>query len=832
MTVIIKHILIILILCFVSSLTTFSQPASVESDAKVENQKKVETEETSKTVFGKIQLPPEKTNPVRIARFTSKPVIDGRLDEDIWKQASVFKDFYQINPGDNTTPTNPTEAFLGYDEKFLYFGVRAFEDPAKLRATLAKRDAVLDDDHVRLFLDTFGDGRRAYLLIFNPFGIQQDGIYTEGVGIDLSVDIVMESKGVITGDGYTIEAAIPFKSLRYEAGDGKQWGIDVLRAIKHANSEISSWMPRDRRTSSVLGQFGRLTGLTEIDTERTVELIPSLTVSQSGRRARFFSPGNPVPDASGRFINDGIKFDPGLTAKIGITPAVTLDLAVNPDFAQVEADAPVILANQRFPIFFEEKRPFFLEGVEIFQTMMNAVNTRAIVDPDYAAKLTGRRGRNTFGLLVASDNAPGNFSKDERNDPNLRSRIAPFLDKNAFIGVLRLKRSVGEEREFGFTATSYDFVEKHNRLGGFDGRYRFDPQTVFSFQVLGTTSRRFFFDHETGNNIYRTGNGFGYGFLLERTSRNFTASLSGSGRTRDYRADVGFTRRVNTNMTDLFLTYNSNPDPNRTIISWSFSQFNRIQYDWQGRLQVGVSSTFGSLNFKKQTFFRLGFENIYERVFEEEFEAFGGRRTPTRSGAFFGSDGERSAYNRRIFFDAGSIPGKRFSFSLRGSFNFGALDLDLGAGRKFPRVSPPALADPQAKLDPGAGNAFDFSGTFNYKPTDSLQLTLDYTKSRLVRNDTGLEAFDVNIFSFRALNQFTRSIFVRTRVDYNTLTAGVRGQLVAGWAPSPGKSFYIGYNDDLNYNGFNPFNGRFEPGFSRNGRTFFVKMSYLFRTSF
>jgi hypothetical protein len=123
---------------------------------------------------------------------------------------------------------------------------------------------------------------------------------------------------------------------------------------------------------------------------------------------------NPNLPDSGRFANQPVGFELGVTAKYSLTPTVTLDLAINPDFAQVEADQTVVTANQRFPIFFEEKRPFFLEGIDIFQTPLTAVHTRSIVDPDVAVKLSGKRGKNTFGLLLASDNAPGNYSEEER----------------------------------------------------------------------------------------------------------------------------------------------------------------------------------------------------------------------------------------------------------------------------------------------------------------------------------------------------------------------------------------------------------------------------------
>src|SRR5215210_2910523 len=171
-------------------------------------------------------LPPEKTQPVRIARFDKAPVIDGKLDDEIWKSAAVLKDFYQINPGDNTAPTKPTETMLGFDSKFLYIAFHCFDEPDKVRANTPKRDDVMNSgDSIRIMLDTFNDRRKAYVLVFNPFGVQQDGIRTEGSGVDFSVDIVMESKGTLTSDGYTVEVAIPFKSLRYEAGKDKLWGL-------------------------------------------------------------------------------------------------------------------------------------------------------------------------------------------------------------------------------------------------------------------------------------------------------------------------------------------------------------------------------------------------------------------------------------------------------------------------------------------------------------------------------------------------------------------------------------------------------------------------------
>jgi uncharacterized protein DUF5916/cellulose/xylan binding protein with CBM9 domain len=800
-------------------------------------------------------LPPEKAQPVKITLFSKPPVIDGKLDDDVWKSAALFKDFYQWRPSDTGQAAARTEMMAGYDSRFIYFAFHAYDDPAKVRATVAKRDSIFDDDSIGLLLDTFNDKRRAYELFFNPLGIQQDGFLTEGANDDFSVDIVMESKGVLTEDGYTVEVAIPFKSLRYQVGKDKLWGIHILRQIKHANGEQDSWMPISKDQSGLLSQAGHLTGLEGISAERTLELIPSLTISETGNRKPPLTAAQIAQ--GGRFVNEPAKLDLGLTGKYSITPQVTLDFAVNPDFAQVESDQLVVTANQRFPIFFEEKRPFFLEGIDIFRTQIAAVHTRAIIDPDYAAKLTGKVGRNTFGLLLASDNGPGNFSEDERptTDPRL-------LDRNASIGILRLKRDIGKADSFiGFLGTYRRFVDTNNALGGFDGKFRLDKITTFSWQVLGTRSRREFFFPDQGQTLDRRENGFIYALDYNNDGRHFGHELSIVGRTRYYRADVGFNRRNNTNNPNWFIRYNSEPKPKAFLVSWRYYTDFSANFDWQGRSQNGNDENQIQFQFKKETYVGFGMDKGYERVFESEF---GGTRQPgsncvaKNNCTFAGDDNERSSSNHGLYMFAGSAPSKKYNFNFFLNRRWGDFDFDFGAGPKFPRASPTALAaaafaaanpgacDPaapgappkvlppqcNAPLDPGPGDFWHFDGGITFKPTTALSATLNFTKEKLTRYDTGLVAFDENIVSFRTTYQFSRFLFARGRVDYDSIASNVKGQFLFGYTPNPGTAFYVGYNDDLNRRGFNPFSGALEPGFRRNSRTFFIKMSYLFRKSF
>ncbi len=785
------------------------------------------------------EIPPEKARPVSIPKLSVPIVIDGRPDEDAWKTAAVFNDFYQTYPGNNTAPSKPTEVLVMYDEKNLYIAFKCWDEKDKVRATIAKRDNVFSEDNVRVWLDTYNDRRRAYVLGFNPLGIQQDGIFTEGQGADFSVDIVMESKGVIEDWGWSVEVKIPFKSIRYKAGKGSQWGFNAARNIDRFNDEFDQWLPDDRNVSGFLIKHGKITGLDEVKYERTLEVVPSVTLSETGSRV----PANNV--AAGRFVNQPIKTQLGVNLKYTISPSVTLDAAINPDFAEIEADAPVVTANQRFPIFFEEKRPFFLEGSDIFRSPLQVFYSRNIVDPDFAVKLTGKTGKTSFGLLAASDNAPGNYSEDERNDPNIRPRINEFLDKNSTFAVLRLKRDFGSENNIGFFSTYRSFPEQKNLLAGFDGRFKFSPKMTSVFQVVGTTSRRCFFDPEfeptlnpvqaasnratcgggtfggvtvqgSPYNQYKTGNGLGYYVNLDYTTEQHGWFVEAGGRTKYYRADSGFTRRTDSHFVFFYNRFATKSNPKAKIIRNQWAQMSGINYDGQGRLQNWNAQTNFNMNLQRNTYVYIGGGVEYDKIYEEEF---GLKRSPTRPLGTFLGDPFRATWQQYVSANINQSPSKRFNYGLFVGMIRNSLDY--------------FYFDPATGLqDPGPGMQRDAQVYFEVKPVDPFRVSVSYTKSRLTRNDNRLRSFDSDLVSIRSTYQFTRFMFTRFRLDYDGTEKNFAGQMLVGYTPNPGTAFYVGYNDNLNRNGRNPFTNDFEPGFARNSRTFFIRASYLFRKSF
>jgi hypothetical protein len=731
------------------------------------------------TLLSALAAPGSRASPaaVIVPRVAEPPRVDCTLDDAAWAEAALLDGFRQTLPGDNVDASHATEVRLAYTRDALYVAVRAEDEAGHVRATLARRDAIGDDDSVSLYLDTFHDRRRSYVLTVNPLGVQQDGVFVEGSEPDLSVDVVWQSAGCLGEHGYSVELAIPFESLRYKAGPGRGWGLHVIRQLKH-ESEENSWMPlrRDRigvaattreLRARFLAQAGTLTGIEDVRHPKLVEWIPVASAARS----------------------EGGPADLGLggSARLTLSPALSADVAANPDFAEVEADQPQSTANQRFPLFFAEKRPFFLEGADLLRTPVRAFHSRSIVDPDAALKLTGTRGRASGTALLALDAAPG--------------------PEKAFAGVVRLRRDLGEQSSLGLLATGRRFAGESNELAALDARLAVGAHSVWTSQWLGTRSR--------------DGHGFGYFTEWARSDRRTSVQVAGEGYSPEYRAELGYTQRTDTHRWSAVVRYNGPPRDGGPLLSWSVAETTLVQFDWRGRMQYAYLYPRLLLAFPRQSFLNLYAYRDYLRVFEEEF---GPARSATLPGTFVGR-AERSTWYHGFTVEAGTAPSQRIAVSAVYDRSWNNLDFDQGAGR-FPRVSPGALRDPGAPLDPGPGDSRYFTAALALQPSEALRLSVSYERNRLTRYDTGRDAFDQHLASLRLQYAFSRFTWLRGRLDYDSLDGRLFQQVVFGWTPRPATAVYLGYDET----------GEWSEGarsrYARRSRTAFAKLSWAYRSRF
>lgn len=404
---------------------------------------------------------------VRIPRADEAAVrVDGRLDEAAWRNAAVLTGFTQSIPAEGIPARERTEVLVFYTPRDLFIGIRAHaQDPSRIRSTLAERDQITADDHVRILLDTFHDRRRAFALFVNPLGIQQDGTFSDGRGFTFSPDFLFDSRGRLTGEGYEVEMRIPLRSLKFPSGDAQTWGLNVIRVIPALGAE-ESWAPRSRNQPAELAQSGALSGIGGLRPGRPLEVNPTFTARREG-----------TTDADG-FERGPTEPDVGVNLKYGITSELTLDATINPDFSTVEADADQITVNERFALSLEERRPFFLEGVDLFSTPEALVYTRSIVAPAAGARVTGKVGPLNLAWLGAVDDAP-------RDNP---ARYAPEASR-ALFQIARLRRDVGEGSTVGILGTSREVGGAFNRVLAADARFRFGQVYMLGGQIGGSWTR-------------------------------------------------------------------------------------------------------------------------------------------------------------------------------------------------------------------------------------------------------------------------------------------------------------------------------------------------------
>jgi len=458
--------------------------------------------------------------------------VDGRLDEGAWQQPATFELAYETRPAENGPAPVRTEVWIAYDVNNLYIAFRAHDpEPRKIRARLSDRDAAYQDDFVGVALDTFNDERRAFEFFVNPLGVQMDLTQNEMTGEeDDSWDAIWDSAGRITGTGYTVEMRVPFSSLRFpRSADGMTWGIDAIRMYPRDHRYRIGLHPIERGNNCYLCQASKLVGFEGVEPARSIELDPTLTASLSGVRADF-------PD--GEIENGDPDVQPGITARWGITPNLILSSAINPDFSQVEADAAQLDVNTQFALFYPEKRPFFLEGGDIFSTRFNAIYSRNIADPDWGAKLTGKMGKDAIGVIVAQD------SRTNFLIPSSQSSELASLDQENVSTIARYRRDLFGATTGGFYYTGREGDGYHNRLFGGDILFRWKDTEAARIEVLGSQTRypKAIAD-EYGQSTDQISD-YALRAVYQHTSRNWMTYVLYRDVGKDFRADLGFVPQV------------------------------------------------------------------------------------------------------------------------------------------------------------------------------------------------------------------------------------------------------------------------------------------------
>jgi hypothetical protein len=407
-----------------------------------------------------------------------------------------------------------------YDSSNLYVGFRADDpDPSRIRAHYSDRDKAWPDDFVGVVLDTFNDRRRAFAFYSNPLGVQIDQIETDtGHGLDPSWDAIWDSSGRITSGGYEVEMAIPWSSLRFDKEEGdKIFTFDLVRSYPRDVSHHIGVFPRDRSMNCYLCQAWELVGFSGASPGLNIELDPTITALRVDERPDF-------PEGS---VEEGdVDVDLGLSARWGMTPNLSLNGAVNPDFSQVEADVAQLEINERFALFYEEKRPFFMEGADYFTTPFRAVHTRTVIDPSWGIKLTGKEGANAVGVFFAEDRdpqelIPGNQGSEQR-----------ILDEDVTASVARWRRDVGKSSTIGLLATDRRGGDYRNSLYGVDGQLRVTPHDTIMFQLLRSDTAG---DGSDGTAL---------SLLYAHDTRNWSQWIDYADVSEDFRADLGFIPRV------------------------------------------------------------------------------------------------------------------------------------------------------------------------------------------------------------------------------------------------------------------------------------------------
>jgi hypothetical protein len=651
--------------------------------------------------------------------------IDGRLDEPGWKTAAVAEGFSETNPGDQVEPPCRSRALVTYDQSKLYIALIAWDDPKSIRASMCDRDNIFQDDHFGLMLDTYGDASWGYELFVNPFGVQGDLRMLANGNEEIGFDIVWESKGMITDSGYQVEIAIPFSSLRFPNKSEQVWRANFWRDHQRDIRRKYAWAAIDRDNSCFMCQWGTLAGIRNIKPGSNLEILPNVLASQSATLENETDPNS-------RFVSGKAGAEASLNLRYGLTSNSSAEATINPDFSQVESDATQIDVNSPYVLYYEERRPFFQEGGDLFSSYINTVYTRSINSPQVAAKLTGRFGRYNVAYLLARDDASPIVIP-------LSDRTEIWRNGKSTSNIARVKRTLGEESYIGGFVTDrrLDQGGSGSVVGG-DARIRVMPHLLVAFQALASRTVEptdTTITPDVGATTFEGGRhtvtydgerfwGHAARAIIEHDARIWNGNIQYTEYSPTFRVDNGFLERNDIRQVDMWngLSFR----PNRSFLqTWQPSLEIARVWNFDGVHKDGWVMPQLQFGFRGQTSVSLDYvwsQELYRSVW------FDGIRR-----------GEISIDTRF----SGAI-------GAGGSFTFGH-----SIARSYRLIVPVLGREKTGKL----------YGSF--RPTVRLTLEPSLEYSRMDYPDRDQKIYEVYIFRTRLSYQFSREWFLRLVVEYS-----------------------------------------------------------------
>ncbi|MEZ4701348.1 MAG: DUF5916 domain-containing protein [Rhodothermales bacterium] len=738
--------------------------------------------------------------------------IDGVLDEPVWQDAALFTGFYDYLPIDGRPATDTTHVLVWYSPTAIHFGIRAYETHNEVRATLADRDKLEGEDYVQILLDTYNDSRQAVVIGVNALGQQADGILRDAVSagvsfgngrpyvVDYSPDYVYESKGHLTPYGYEIEIRVPFKSLRYQSDFVQDWGFNIIRQVQHSGFS-NTWAPVRLASASFLSQNGQLRQLTDLRRGLVLDISPEVTGAVSR-----------LDPTAGWDLN---ARDPlGVNVRWGISNNLTFNGTVNPDFSQVEADVAQIQYDPRRAVFVPEKRPFFLDGIEQFQTPSQLIYTRRIGNPLSAAKITGKTGATNVAYISAVDNTR-----------QFLSQLDP-----AFFNAVRLRRDLRGQNTIGLTYTDKIDGAHWNRVAAVDGR------TLFS-DIYSVTYQTGF--SATGDPGETTLAPMWY-VAASASGRKYGASFSTTGYHGEFNAESGFINRTGVaTMTfrPRITWYGTEGDAVESFTTsitldgtWDYDRFTRgtgpndrklhgnTGYSLRGGWNGGTSVYYESFKYPDELYTDFFVERTDAAGVPVDTVAYSGVDRLTNLGFWtFMSTPQLNTFSSEVFI----VAGRDDNFFEWASADIVFIDLAL-----------------------------------NWNPTDKLRFNLLYSHQQYIRANDRSNVGIRRVPRLKVEYQLTPSLFVRLVGQYdanfvdalrdNSRTEGailvldretgtyqrsvarrtnnVRVDWLLSYRPTPGTVLFLGYGSSLNEPNTYRFNA-----LRRVNDGFFFKLSYLFR---